>query len=65
MPASRLLALCLPSHVWGYTATISFTVTAGSVAKSDRYYNVAWDLGLMALRPGGGKLAMLAATDTE
>ena len=34
-------------------------------AKSAWFYEVAWDLGLMALRPDGRALAMLAATDTD
>jgi hypothetical protein len=34
-------------------------------AKSAWFYDVAWDLGLIALRPDGRTLAILAATDTD
>jgi hypothetical protein len=30
-----------------------------------RFYQVAWDLGLAAVRPDGRSLAVLAATDTD
>ncbi len=35
------------------------------IAKSEWFYDVAWDLGLLALRPDGRTLAVLAATDTD
>jgi uncharacterized protein (TIGR02996 family) len=34
-------------------------------ADSDWFYNVAWDLGLVAIRPDRETLAVLAATDTD
>ena len=34
-------------------------------AKSEWFYDVAWDIGLLALRPDGRTLAALAATDTD
>ena len=34
-------------------------------AKSAWFYDVAWDIGLLALRPDGRTLAVLAATDTD
>lgn len=34
-------------------------------AVSDWFYQVAWDLGVLALRPDGRTLAVLAATDTD
>jgi hypothetical protein len=34
-------------------------------AENDWFFQVAWDLGLLALRPQGRSLAVLAATDTD
>jgi hypothetical protein len=34
-------------------------------AASEWYCQVAWDLGLLAVRPDGMSLAVLAATDTD
>ena len=34
-------------------------------AENDWFFQVAWDLGLVALRPQGRSLAVLAATDTD
>jgi len=34
-------------------------------AKTDWFHQVAWDFGLIALRPDGMSLAVLAATDTD
>jgi uncharacterized protein (TIGR02996 family) len=34
-------------------------------AGSEWYYQVAWDVGLLAVRPGGTSIAVLAATDTD
>lgn len=34
-------------------------------AKSAWFYDIAWDVGLLALRPNGRTLAVLAATDTD
>jgi hypothetical protein len=34
-------------------------------ANSPWFYGVAWDLGLACIRPGGGTVAVLAATDTD
>jgi uncharacterized protein (TIGR02996 family) len=36
-----------------------------SFGASDWFYDLAWDVGLLALRPGGTSLAVLAATDTD
>ena len=35
------------------------------IAKSKWFHNIFWDLGLLALRPDGRTLAVLAATDTD
>jgi uncharacterized protein (TIGR02996 family) len=34
-------------------------------ASSEWFFNVAWDVGLLAVRPDGQSLAVLAATDTD
>lgn len=34
-------------------------------AANDWFYRVAWDLGVVCLRPGGHVMAVLAATDTD
>ena len=50
----------------GHTARAAEACTWFSFhAVGDWFYDVAWDFGLIAVRPGGNTLAVLAATDTD
>jgi hypothetical protein len=52
-----------PAHIDSIaigTAFMMFGAPAGSF-----WYDVAWDLGILAVRDGGHSVAVLAATDTD
>jgi Family of unknown function (DUF6183) len=51
---------------WLLSATgLTYAVGAVGDADTDWFEQVAWDLGLAAVRPGRQRLAVLAATDTD
>lgn len=50
-----------PSEVDRVAANTHFLMFGGT----DFFFDVAWDLGVAAIRPGGGSVAVLAATDTD
>lgn len=54
-----------PEQIDARAPTAQFLVFGSRSGSSGWWHEVAWDIGMLALRPGGATVAVLAATDTD
>lgn len=58
-------ATATPAEIDARAPSAQFLVFGAASSAGGWWHDIAWDIGLLAVRPGGGSVAILAATDTD